>query len=91
MKPLGCIGSTDPRLQRHSALSSLLVDDSPLKAALQPWNHLCIREYDQETWWKNLVVAERKAAEEREALNSVEWSNWGRYTPVTYALHSQWW
>ncbi|KAH8832925.1 hypothetical protein DL96DRAFT_1583908 [Flagelloscypha sp. PMI_526] len=29
----------------HSALTTFLLDDSPLKAQLQPWNHLCIHEY----------------------------------------------
>ena len=31
--------------QKHSALTTILVDDSPLKAKLQPYNHLCVREY----------------------------------------------
>ena len=30
----------------HSALSTLLLDDSPLKAVRQPYNHVCIPEYD---------------------------------------------
>ncbi|KAF8641652.1 hypothetical protein AX16_009878 [Volvariella volvacea WC 439] len=30
---------------KHSAKSTMLLDDSPLKAHLQPWNHVCIREY----------------------------------------------
>ncbi|PPQ91766.1 hypothetical protein CVT25_000591 [Psilocybe cyanescens] len=42
----------------HSALSTLLIDDSPLKAALQPWNHLVIREYVQEVRRRDLEVAE---------------------------------
>ncbi|KAL0947946.1 hypothetical protein HGRIS_010575 [Hohenbuehelia grisea] len=29
----------------HSHHSTLLLDDSPLKARLQPWNHLCVQEY----------------------------------------------
>ena len=29
----------------HSALTTVLLDDSPLKARLQPWNHICIPEY----------------------------------------------
>ncbi|KAH7910425.1 hypothetical protein BJ138DRAFT_1152948 [Hygrophoropsis aurantiaca] len=29
----------------HSALTTLLLDDSPLKARLQPYNHICIPEY----------------------------------------------
>jgi hypothetical protein len=35
--------SSEPTL--HSALSTILLDDSPKKARLQPWNHLCIDEY----------------------------------------------
>ncbi|KAG5730306.1 hypothetical protein E4T56_gene10518 [Termitomyces sp. T112] len=31
--------------QAHSAHTTLLMDDSPRKACLQPYNHLCIREY----------------------------------------------
>lgn len=33
---------------RHSAHTTLLLDDSPLKARLQPWNHVCLQEYDAE-------------------------------------------
>ncbi|KAL4258247.1 FCP1 homology domain-containing protein [Pleurotus pulmonarius] len=33
---------------QHSASSTLLLDDSPLKARLQPWNHLCVKEYTSE-------------------------------------------
>jgi hypothetical protein len=29
----------------HSAKTTILLDDSVLKAQLQPWNHLCIPEY----------------------------------------------
>lgn len=37
-------GSEDlPRV--HSALTTLLLDDSPRKAELQPYNHVCIPEY----------------------------------------------
>ncbi|KAG5640372.1 hypothetical protein DXG03_008887 [Asterophora parasitica] len=38
--------SLDEISRAHSAHTTLLLDDSPLKAHLQPWNHLCIREYD---------------------------------------------
>ncbi|KZT65715.1 hypothetical protein DAEQUDRAFT_731142 [Daedalea quercina L-15889] len=34
--------------QAHSALTTLLLDDSPKKAAMQPYNHFCIPEYTQE-------------------------------------------
>ncbi|KAF8639332.1 hypothetical protein AX17_001580 [Amanita inopinata Kibby_2008] len=30
----------------HSAYTTILLDDSPLKAQLQPWNHVCIKEYE---------------------------------------------
>ncbi|KAG7091969.1 hypothetical protein E1B28_008358 [Marasmius oreades] len=29
----------------HSAETTVLLDDSPRKAQLQPWNHICIKEY----------------------------------------------
>ena len=34
----------DPKL-KHSAATTLLLDDSHAKAALQPYNHLCVPEY----------------------------------------------
>ncbi|KAH9939622.1 uncharacterized protein BXZ73DRAFT_43390 [Epithele typhae] len=37
--------STDVSPQAHSALTTLLLDDSPRKAELQPYNHVCIGEY----------------------------------------------
>ncbi|KAG6875841.1 hypothetical protein C0993_007150 [Termitomyces sp. T159_Od127] len=38
--------SSDPNTpQFHSAHTTLLMDDSPRKAYLQPYNHLCVREY----------------------------------------------
>ncbi|KAJ7267258.1 hypothetical protein C8J57DRAFT_1327125 [Mycena rebaudengoi] len=33
----------------HSAHTTVLLDDSALKAHLQPWNHICLREYVQQT------------------------------------------
>ncbi|KAK7033386.1 FCP1-like proteiny domain-containing protein [Favolaschia claudopus] len=33
----------------HGPETTLLVDDSPLKARLQPYNHLCVAEYDAAT------------------------------------------
>lgn len=70
----------------HSALTTLLLDDSPKKAAIQPYNHFCIPEYTQE--WRNkdlesfqkeqewaLVLEKRellRAQEEASALHSQE-------------------
>ncbi|KAF5313855.1 hypothetical protein D9619_013054 [Psilocybe cf. subviscida] len=51
--------------QHHSALSTVLVDDSPLKAMLQPWNHLVIHEYLQQTRNLDLKVLEWEEAKER--------------------------
>ncbi|KAF8157697.1 hypothetical protein BJ912DRAFT_1070088 [Pholiota molesta] len=45
----------------HSASTTLLIDDSPAKAALQPWNQLCIRDYVQGMRNLNLLVVEREA------------------------------
>jgi hypothetical protein len=40
---------SETNLLRHSAMTTLLLDDSPQKAHLQPWNHVCLREYDAAT------------------------------------------
>ncbi|KAK7033645.1 hypothetical protein VNI00_012645 [Paramarasmius palmivorus] len=37
----------DPPKISHSAATTVLLDDSPRKARLQPWNHICIQEYDK--------------------------------------------
>ncbi|THU91292.1 hypothetical protein K435DRAFT_674332 [Dendrothele bispora CBS 962.96] len=37
----------------HSAQTTLLLDDSPLKARLQPWNHFCVPEYSREVWLRD--------------------------------------
>jgi hypothetical protein len=41
------ISTPPPPPPSHTAASTLLLDDSPLKARLQPYNHVCLREYDQ--------------------------------------------
>ncbi|KAL1749105.1 NLI interacting factor-like phosphatase-domain-containing protein [Schizophyllum fasciatum] len=41
----------------HSASTTLLVDDSPLKARLQPYNHMAIREYDNATLRRDRLAA----------------------------------
>ncbi|KAJ6618163.1 hypothetical protein B0H10DRAFT_1913833 [Mycena sp. CBHHK59/15] len=40
----------------HSANTTVLLDDSALKAHLHPWNHVCVREYIQETRTRDLAV-----------------------------------
>ena len=40
----------------HSALTTLLLDDSPRKAELQPYNHVCISEYSGEMRANDLEV-----------------------------------
>ncbi|KAI5981509.1 hypothetical protein EDC04DRAFT_2916490 [Pisolithus marmoratus] len=40
------LDDTESSSIRHSALTTLLLDDSPHKAMLQPYNHVCIPEYD---------------------------------------------
>ncbi|KAF8063610.1 phosphoprotein phosphatase [Lyophyllum atratum] len=46
--------------QAHSAHTTLLLDDSPRKAYLQPWNHLCIREYSGALRTSDLQVRRRE-------------------------------
>ena len=45
--------------QQHSALTTVLMDDSPLKAVLQPWNHLCVSEYGSKRRKLDVEIAER--------------------------------
>ncbi|KAI5116609.1 hypothetical protein M0805_004828 [Coniferiporia weirii] len=42
-KPWSALGD-----EGHSARTTLLLDDSPAKARLQPYNHVCIAEYGEE-------------------------------------------
>ncbi|KAF8229156.1 hypothetical protein L208DRAFT_1364208 [Tricholoma matsutake] len=51
---------SQPQPQAHSAHTTLLLDDSPLKAHLQPWNHLCIREYNADERSADLALQERE-------------------------------
>ncbi|KJA15435.1 hypothetical protein HYPSUDRAFT_149081, partial [Hypholoma sublateritium FD-334 SS-4] len=51
----------------HSALTTMLIDDSPAKAALQPWNHLCIEEYLQAKRNLDLIVADWEATQPKGA------------------------
>ena len=44
----------------HSAQTTLLLDDSPLKAQLQSYNHVCIREYGAELRARDLGVRARE-------------------------------
>ena len=46
--------------QQHSALTTILMDDSPLKAILQPWNHLCVSEYESKKRKLDVEIAERE-------------------------------
>jgi hypothetical protein len=38
----------------HSPLTTILLDDSPVKVRLQPYNHVCVREYNQEVRMRDL-------------------------------------
>ncbi|KAK0500309.1 hypothetical protein EDD18DRAFT_1307752 [Armillaria luteobubalina] len=44
----------------HSALTTLLLDDSPLKAQLQPWNHFCVPEYTAQIRGRDLSTRQRE-------------------------------
>ncbi|KAH9840620.1 uncharacterized protein C8Q71DRAFT_854498 [Rhodofomes roseus] len=50
--PVRSAETTAPHV--HSALTTLLLDDSPAKAAMQPYNHFCIPEYAQQQRNKDL-------------------------------------
>ncbi|KAJ3750754.1 hypothetical protein DFH05DRAFT_1468466, partial [Lentinula detonsa] len=47
---------TRKELLTHSAFSTLLLDDSPLKARMQPYNHICVPEYEG-NFFKNVTRA----------------------------------
>jgi hypothetical protein len=53
--------------RNHSAKTTLLLDDSPLKAHLQPYNHVCLKEYDLEMRKHDLAVQELEVAREKYA------------------------
>lgn len=53
-------------VQAHSAMTTLLLDDSPRKAELQPYNHVCIPEYGGATRARDLVVLRLEKDRERE-------------------------
>ncbi|KAH8113191.1 hypothetical protein DFH11DRAFT_1510962, partial [Phellopilus nigrolimitatus] len=40
--------SSEPLREPHSAYTTFLLDDSPAKARLQPYSHVCIREYAEQ-------------------------------------------
>ncbi|KAF8582997.1 hypothetical protein K439DRAFT_1634767 [Ramaria rubella] len=53
-------------MPHHTAETTLLVDDSALKAHLQPYNHLCVPEYTKNL--RNRDLATKKALSQNEAL-----------------------
>ncbi|KZT03035.1 uncharacterized protein LAESUDRAFT_381728 [Laetiporus sulphureus 93-53] len=69
-------------VQVHSALTTLLLDDSPLKAAKQPYNHVCIREYDakrraldlesfrKEQDWEQILLTRKQLAEKKNPVDA---------------------
>ncbi|KAF8585235.1 hypothetical protein K439DRAFT_1070149 [Ramaria rubella] len=66
-------GSLQPDLKasfRHSAQTTLLLDDSPLKAHLQPWNHVCLKEYDSTARAADMqILRNTKQEAEKEPIN----------------------
>lgn len=60
----------------HSAFTTLLLDDSPHKAVLQPYNHVCIPEYDskrrQHDLRSLLSTKEPKENKKGKRMNQVE-------------------
>ncbi|KAF8885178.1 hypothetical protein BD779DRAFT_694928 [Infundibulicybe gibba] len=58
-------------LRHHSALSTILVDDSPRKARMQPWNHLCVREYTSILRRIDIAVAARAQGRSNDVVEEV--------------------
>ncbi|KAF8635089.1 hypothetical protein AX15_000532 [Amanita polypyramis BW_CC] len=48
---------TQPSLQPFSVYDTVLVDDSMQKVALQPFNHICVKEYDLQMRRSDLATA----------------------------------
>lgn len=46
-QPWDFLNAARPEGQHHSAATTLLLDDSTVKASLQPYNHLCVTEFDE--------------------------------------------
>jgi hypothetical protein len=45
---------------QHSVFTAILINDHfPLKAALQPWNHLCVKEYVAEMQSSDVCMVNR--------------------------------
>ncbi|TFK46305.1 hypothetical protein OE88DRAFT_1638491 [Heliocybe sulcata] len=61
-----CPSTSTPRAEAHSALTTVLLDDSPLKAHLQPYNHVCIKEYDSPLRRSDLDILEAQRAKQRQ-------------------------
>lgn len=73
-KPWSALNSDDDpnsvAREEQSAQTTLLLDDSPLKAQLQPWNHVCIPEYVSEIREKDLRAL--RAGSSSEGVNSTD-------------------
>ena len=59
---------SSPEWTGHSAATTILLDDSHAKAALQPNNHLCVLEYTRAQRNSDLAVLQHEQAEQRSAL-----------------------
>jgi len=53
---------SSPKWTGHSAATTLLLDDSHVKAALQPYNHLCVPEYTRTQRNADLTVLQLERA-----------------------------
>ena len=62
--------SSPPKWTGHSAATTLLLDDSHAKAALQPHNHLCIPEYTRTQRNADLAVLQLERALQQQQQHS---------------------
>lgn len=67
-----------PPYIQHSAQTTLLLDDSPLKAQLQPYNHVCIKEYDSALRRGDLETLGKELAKATAGVHEVEEDGAGR-------------
>ena len=83
-KELGLGNGDGAEGRQHSAQTTLLMDDSPLKAILQPWNHLCIRDYTPEVRKSDITIRQAEISEEgrRMAMEAVNQAQEAREAAV---------
>ena len=65
---------SSPKWTGHSAATTILLDDSHAKAALQPYNHLCVPEYSRAQRNSDLAVLQQaeQQSEPRQEVSATD-------------------